>query len=172
MARYSEISQTEDPTLFPTASNIDGSIQQRMHKDLDLKDTHSITQEPAPKQVPNNLKADEPTLELIDKRRNFANVHISYSKDKQEQYIIDSATREVLTKIRANDYSSPLLPRINQVNLSKTFASLNIYDKEIIVWIRIHHAHADSTFSLLTDIMQKFNISESRSLFLLDAALI
>jgi len=54
--------------------------------------------------------------------------------------------------------------------LQQSFSSLNVYEKEIIVWIRINYKDFATTFDVLTELIRKFNISESRANYLLDSS--
>jgi len=170
VAKFGEITQTEDPTQFPLASNLDGSVQQFMYKDENLDVSHDLSGDTVVKQQPNPLKSDAPALELIDKRRNFANVSIKYISSNRGWYTVNDYTQELVREITHTAELSSVRKRINNTMLQQTFASLNVFEKEIIVWIRLHHMEYLDKFNLISDIMHKFNIAETRINYLLDSS--
>jgi len=164
MAEYKKLSsvhqQTNDPTKFPTSSNNDSSIGLGLLNDKNMDPLGRKTVS-APGQD-NASESPDIQLESTDRRKlkpKAANYQIKYSEATQTFYVQDISKKQSSTLVRRNSFN--LLNRFGH--------TFNLFEKEIIVWVRLN-SHNKDTVTLISDIMYLFNISENKSNFLLDSA--
>jgi hypothetical protein len=166
MDKFSRITQTEDSANYPLDSNFDSSIQQNMYKDLNLYNANSVQNPPDIKDSENPSNE----LQLVVKQKNFADLSLKYINEKKGWYIVDNLTKELISKITSDKITNDFIKRRSFHMRKQTFAAINIYEKEIIVWIRLNCYNFKDTFSLASELMQKFNISEAACNYLIETS--
>ncbi len=87
-------------------------------------------------------------------------LRLKYNPLSDALYITDRKTKQVLNKMRTSTFRRGSM-------LSK-FSSLNLYEKEIIVWLKLNHVYYIDTTDLISELMLRFNISETKSSYLID----
>lgn len=151
--------QTNDPTKFPISSNVDSSIGLGLMNDsnmdpLERKTLSAPSQEDA-------SEAPDHQLESTDRRK---------LKPKAAHTIKFSTARNNYIVVSKLTHQSKDLPKRSSLELLSRFGhTLDLFEKEIIVFIRLNY-NTKSKPHLISDIMHAFNISENKANFLFDAS--
>ena len=85
---------------------------------------------------------------------------LKYNFLKDSLYITDKKTKQVLNKMKTST--------LRRGSMLSKFSSLNAYEKEIVVWLKLNCIYYIDTTDLISELMLRFNISETKSSYLID----